>query len=193
MIKFAKIVLGCTLLASTQAVLADDLYRCGNTYQDSPCPKGSSRPINEKPFKPSISNKSVTANGNKAATAQKATVEASKKTKAVTRAKSVSKTKPIATPATLKPLPQAETAQTASRVVKQPVTMPPVSAQTAETQTAPTHKPVEKNIAEDEQGVCSSLKAGLKNIDEQKRKGGNAADLKQQQINLENAMQSAGC
>lgn len=193
MIKFAKIVLGYALLASTQAVLADDLYRCGNTYQDSPCPNGSSRPINEKPFKPSISNKSVTANGNKAATTQKATVEASKKTKAITRAKAVSKTKPVATPATLKPSPQAETAQTASPVVKQPVTMPPAVTQAAPPQATTTQKSIEKNIAEDEQGVCSSLKAGLKNIAEQKRKGGNAADLKQQQINLENAMQSAGC
>ncbi len=193
MIKFTKIILGCTLLASTQVILADDLYRCGNTYQDSPCPNGSSRPINEKPFKPSISNKSVTANGNKAAATKNTTENASKKPKAITKAKPISKTKPITAPVTLKPAPQTESAQTASPSATQPATTPPVSAQTVETQTAPTQKSVEQDIAGDEQGVCSSLKAGLKNIDEQKRKGGNTADLKQQRINLENAMHSAGC
>lgn len=181
------------LLASTQVILADDLYRCGNTYQDSPCPNGSNRPINEKSFKPSISNKSVTANGNKAAITKSTTENASKKPKTTTKVKPVSKTKPITAPVTLKPASQAETAQTAAPVVTRPVTTPPVSAQTAETQTTPTQKSIEKDIAEDEQGVCSSLKAGLKNIDEQKRKGGNTADLKQQQINLQNAMHSAGC
>ena len=49
---------------------------------------------------------------------------------------------------------------------------------------------------EDSQGMCSALKAGLANIASQKRKGGDAAfmkDLKEQQTELENVMKSAGC
>ncbi len=38
-------------LTCAQAALADDLYRCGNTYQDTPCKGVVSKPINEKPPK----------------------------------------------------------------------------------------------------------------------------------------------
>ncbi len=53
--KFAKLALVCMLLASTKVVLADDLYRCGNTYQDLPCQGVVSKPINAAPVrKPAI-------------------------------------------------------------------------------------------------------------------------------------------
>jgi len=38
-------------LTCAQDALADDLYRCGNTYQDTPCKGAVSKPINEKPPK----------------------------------------------------------------------------------------------------------------------------------------------
>jgi hypothetical protein len=45
----------CVILAGAQAALADDLYRCGNTYQDTPCKGVASKPINEaKPKKPNV-------------------------------------------------------------------------------------------------------------------------------------------
>jgi hypothetical protein len=53
-----------------------------------------------------------------------------------------------------------------------------------------------KEEQEDTQGVCNSLKTDLQNIANQKRKGGDAAfmkDLNQQQYKLESAMNSAGC
>jgi hypothetical protein len=53
--KIAKLALVCMLLASTKVVLADDLYRCGNTYQDVPCQGVVSKPINAAPVrKPAI-------------------------------------------------------------------------------------------------------------------------------------------
>lgn len=43
------------LLTSTKVVLADDLYRCGNNYQDVPCQGVVSKPINAAPVrKPAI-------------------------------------------------------------------------------------------------------------------------------------------
>jgi len=69
--KLAKIALFCMLLASIKAILADDVYRCGSTYQDAPCASGISRPINEKPIRASVSQhtlKAATSNGNKSHT-----------------------------------------------------------------------------------------------------------------------------
>jgi hypothetical protein len=37
------------MLACCQSALAADVYRCGNTYQDSPCKTEVSKPINQKP------------------------------------------------------------------------------------------------------------------------------------------------
>jgi hypothetical protein len=54
----------------------------------------------------------------------------------------------------------------------------------------------EAAVQEDSQGMCGALKAGLANIASQKRKGGDAAfmkDLKEQQTELENVIKSAGC
>lgn len=48
----------------------------------------------------------------------------------------------------------------------------------------------------DELGICSAFKAGLENIASERRKGGDAAtlkELKQQQNQLKNEMKSAGC
>jgi hypothetical protein len=56
--------------------------------------------------------------------------------------------------------------------------------------------PAQEQAQDDPQGICSSLKAGLKNVADEKRKGGDAArmtDLKNQQIQLENIYKSSGC
>ncbi len=37
------------MLACCQSAMAADVYRCGNTYQDSPCKTVVSKPINQKP------------------------------------------------------------------------------------------------------------------------------------------------
>jgi hypothetical protein len=66
---FANLIVSI-VLASTQAVLADDLYRCGNTYQDTPCRGVVSKPINEKPAKKSPINNNV-ASANKKVVATK--------------------------------------------------------------------------------------------------------------------------
>ncbi len=79
----------------------------------------------------------------------------------------------------------------------EPPSPAPVAMPTPPAEPAP-QKPAEpKEVAqEDSQGMCSALKAGLANIASQKRKGGDAAfmkDLKEQQTELENVMKSAGC
>jgi hypothetical protein len=59
---FASLIV-CVMLAGAQTALADDLYRCGNTYQDTPCKGVASKPINEKPAKkPPINNNVAPAN-----------------------------------------------------------------------------------------------------------------------------------
>lgn len=207
-LNLAKIALVCTLLASTGAVLADDVYRCGKLYQDSPCAGGNSRPMNEKPFRPSVSQqstKSATSNQNKPSAKPK---------------KMLGKRKPAAAPELTAPV-EIETTQntsttnspvTAAQAVLAPAaakpplaekptpitSVPAVNAAPAKVidkaiEAQPAQKLAEKEVVADEQGVCSSLNAGLKNIAEQKAKGGNIADLKQQQKNLESARKSAGC
>jgi hypothetical protein len=213
MLKLAKIALVCTLLASTKAVLADDVYRCGKVYQDSPCAGGNSRPMNEKPFRPSIIQHSPKIESNKAATSSVNKPYAKPK-------KVLSKRKPVAAPDPTEA--QVETTQNTSTTNNNPTAAaqavlapaaPPLpdenpalaknSAPVANSAPAkiidksieaqPAQKTAEKEVAADEQGVCSSLNAGLKNIAEQKAKSGNTADLKQQQKNLESAKKSAGC
>jgi hypothetical protein len=74
----------------------------------------------------------------------------------------------------------------------------PVAIPTPHAEPAP-QKPAlqkEETAQADSQGMCGALKAGLANIASQKRKGGDAAfmkDLKGQQTELENVMKSAGC
>ena len=50
---FASLVV-CVILASGQTALANDVYRCGTTYQDTPCKNATSKPINAKPERKSI-------------------------------------------------------------------------------------------------------------------------------------------
>jgi hypothetical protein len=60
-------------------------------------------------------------------------------------------------------------------------------------QAKPTEKPQDEA---DVLGICSSFKAGIANIADEKLKGGNAAhmkDLNQQQVHLKQEMKSAGC
>ncbi len=200
-LKLAKIALVCTLLASTGAVLADDVYRCGKVYQDTPCAGGNSRPMNEKPFRPSISQHPTKA-------------ETSSENKPHVKPKKVlSKRKPAAAPEPTET--EIETTQdssttdnpiAAAQAVLAPAANPtPAAIQVPTANPAPAkvvdksieaqaaQKTAEKEVVADEQGICSSLKAGLKNIAEQKAKSGNTADLKQQQKNLESAKKSAGC
>jgi hypothetical protein len=212
MFKLAKIALVCTLLASTRAVLADDVYRCGKVYQDSPCAGGNSKPMNEKPFRPSITQHSSKIGSNKAATSQ-TTAGSGNKAHAKTK-KMLSKSKPVAAPEQIET--EVETTQNTSatsnaQTILSPPTItsptaintPATSDSSKPTSAEPIQKPAEKpnsekpstekQVAGDDQGVCSSLNAGLKNIAEQKAKNGNSADLKQQQKNLESAKKSAGC
>ncbi|MGB7816954.1 MAG: hypothetical protein WBL28_11465 [Methylotenera sp.] len=277
------------LLVFSQSILADDLYRCGNTFQDTPCKTAAS----SKPVGKSAVKNSARQTGNMSVTNKKQTsletnddckqrgesakkimrmreagktvddqlkaapdsesqalinevykrngssfqvqnaierecAQQKQKTKltskwmaetkrllgigtAPTKNSTKSKTKLSPTPAEqaaalLQPTPpsmQPTPVQPASSPqqpapVTQPATAQPGQAvQPAETaqKTITAEKDNQQN-QEDEQGVCSSLKAGLENIASQKRKGGNAAymkDLKQQQNHLEGAMKSAGC
>jgi hypothetical protein len=216
MFKLAKIALFFTLLASTEAVLADDVYRCGKVYQDSPCAGGNSRPMNEKPFRPSI-NQQNTNHGSNHTTSN--TTSSENKPHAKPK-KMLSKRKPVAAPEPTEA--QVETTQNttlttntntitnnptaAAQAVMAPAANPapatdsvpaansaPAKVVDKPIEAQPAQKTAEKEVVADEQGVCSSLKAGLKNIAEQKAKSGNTADLKQQQKNLESAKQSAGC
>ena len=287
-----------------QTALADDLYRCGNTYQDTPCKGVVSKPINKKPFKPAPVNtssvsKKDTASNTPASTAdanckkqgeaakliiklrdsgvtadeqiaiatdsasvarikdtysrggsafqvqnavERECMQQQQKTSLTskwmaqakqmlgfgtnsgaaathTAAKNKAKQNPISKTATAKPLPPQPTAQVEPQAAPAAmpeqsgplsVIQPEVVAPTAPTAAAP-DTPIAKPTVvatqpaptaqkeenqEDPQGMCTSLKAGLKNIAEQKRKGGSAAvmkDLKAQQSNLEGVMKSAGC
>jgi hypothetical protein len=106
---------------------------------------------------------------------------------------------PVA-PAQPEPNPQPE--QPAPMHIEPPAPEPPLPAPVAiptpPVEPAP-QKPApqqEAAVQEDSQGMCGALKAGLANIASQKRKGGDAAfmkDLKEQQTELENVMKSAGC
>jgi len=297
-------IIVCLLVLFAQNALAEDMYRCGNTYQDTPCKGGGSKPINKKPFKPSPVNNSsvskkeiasntpasaadadckkqgeaakliiklrdsgVTADEQIAIATDSAAVarikdaysrsgsafqvqnavereclQQEQKTSLTSKwmaqakrllgfgtnsgaapthtvAKEKVKQKPISKTATTKPLPPQPTAQVEPQVA--PAAMPEQSGPLAVIQpevvapTAPVAAAPDTPIAkptvvatqpapsaqkeesqDDPQGMCTSLKAGLKNIAEQKRKGGSAAmmkDLKAQQNNLEGVMKSAGC
>jgi hypothetical protein len=204
----AKLALVCTLFASTGEALADDVYRCGKVYQDAPCAGGTSRPINEKPFRPSVNQQNT-----KHVTNHASSHTSSSENKLHAKAKRmVGKRKPIAAP---EPETQVETTQNtsttnsptaAAQAVMAPATNPapttnsapaanpaPATVVDRSIEAQPAQKVAEKEVVADEQGVCSSLNAGLKNIAEKKAKGGNTADLKQQQKNLESAKKSAGC
>ncbi len=53
------------MLACCQSTFAADVYRCGNTYQDSPCKTAVSKPINQKPV-----NNAVAPANNKVSTSK---------------------------------------------------------------------------------------------------------------------------
>ncbi len=212
-LKLAKIALVCTLLASTGAVLADDVYRCGKVYQDTPCAGGNSRPMNEKPFRSSANQQNtervtaVTTDNTRGHTSSNENKPHAK------HKRMVGKRKPVAAPETTET--QVETMQNtsttnsptaAAQAVLAPAENPaptenpapaanraPAKVVDKSIEAQPAQKTAEKEVAADEQGVCSSLNAGLKNIAVQKAKGGNTADLKKQQKNLESAKKSAGC
>lgn len=57
---FASLVV-YVILASSQTALGNDVYRCGNVYQDTPCKNGASKPINAKPERKNVSKTSQTA------------------------------------------------------------------------------------------------------------------------------------
>ncbi|MEQ1599286.1 MAG: hypothetical protein ABL880_07975 [Methylotenera sp.] len=69
---FASLIV-CVILASGQTALANDVYRCGTTYQDTPCKNAASKPINEK-----LERKNVTPGVSK--TTQKVQIPASANT-----------------------------------------------------------------------------------------------------------------
>jgi hypothetical protein len=310
------------MLVGAQTALANDMYRCGNSYQDTPCKNATSKPINEK-----TARKNVTTSNNKT-TINKAQIPASANTDCKLRgesAKSIAnmrdtglsedalkanaadsytaalvtdvykrtgsafqiqnaiereciqqqqkqsltskwmsqakrllgfgaapansnvknKTspqpvainkiapakpaqpqirstadpKPVLEPGQAVPVPAPavqpeEPSQPLAPAPTQPVPTqvepaapppvpePPPPAPVAKptpmpAEPAPQKPAAQKEVAqEDAQGMCGALKAGLANIASQKRKGGDAAymkDLKEQQIELENVMKSAGC
>jgi hypothetical protein len=100
------------------------------------------------------------------------------------------------------PSPQPEPVQPAppheEPAAPPPAPEPPPPAPVAKPAPPPAEPVLQKEetAQADSQGMCSALKAGLANIASQKRKGGDAAfmkDLKEQQTELENVMKSAGC
>ncbi len=248
------------LLLFSQSILADDLYRCGNTYQDTPCKSAaSSKPISKSAVKNSAKQTGNTPVTNKKQTSLEANIDCKQRgesAKKIMRMREAGKTvddqlkaePDSASQALIKDVYNrsgssfqvqnaierectqqkqktkltskwmAETKRLlgigtapAKSSANSKTKLPPTPAEQAATllqPTPPSMQPAQaaqKTITaekdnqqnqEDEQGVCSSLKAGLENIASQKSKGGNAAhmkDLKQQQIHLEGAMKSAGC
>lgn len=306
------------MLAGAQTALADDLYRCGNTYQDTPCKGVVSKPINEKPAKKSSVNNNVAPAGKKAvvsnsapaapatvATAldckkrgedakviaklrdigvhendqltiatevekkalikkvyghsgnafqiqnavEKECLQQQQKTSLTSKWMSQARrmlgfgTAPAPTEASVKnkvkPAPKikttpAQSAQPQIRSTADPKPVieqnQPISAPTTQPEPSPQHEitqpepapviqpepvvaqpeppqapepapvaqpaPQKEAASADSQGMCGALKAGIANIASQKRKGGDAAfmkDLKDQQTELENVMKSAGC
>jgi hypothetical protein len=300
----------CLVLASAQIALADDLYRCGNTYQDTPCKGVVSKPINEKPAKKSPINNNVAPTSKKVIASNPAaptTADECKKrgeaakiiaklrevgvsadeqiaiapdSASVARIKDIygrsgsafqvqnaverecmqqqqktsltskwmaqarsmlgfgaapaptetsvkNKTKPVpkikaapaqqaqpqvrstadpkevfepaqpmpapaAQPVPNTPAPTPATVQVQPEPVAQPEPAPQATAPIAK----PEPPPEKVETQGEAQGMCGALKAGLANIASQKRKGGDAAtmkDLKDQQTELENVMKSAGC
>ncbi len=84
LLKVFTSLIACVVLAGAQTALADDLYRCGNAYQDTPCKGVASKPINEKPTKkPPVSNNIAPASkkviANNSATAAPITADDCKK------------------------------------------------------------------------------------------------------------------
>jgi hypothetical protein len=306
---FASLIV-CAILVCVQPALAEDsMYRCGNTYQDTPCKGVVSKPINEpKPKKANISvhetpvTKKVVAAKEPAPTLQadckksgedakvigklrdigvpeqdqvaittdKAKITLIKKVYSLSgnafqvqnavekeclqqsqkisltsqwmaKAKkilgfgtSATTSKPKSTPIKVAP---AKPAQSPIRSTADPklveippeptIPMPapimppepqavpaaepsPAAQPVPEPQPAPEPKPepapappakpapapAKEDVQDDPQGICSALKAGMKNVADEKRKGGDAArmtDLKNQQIQLENLYKSSGC
>jgi hypothetical protein len=72
----------CLIVMAAQAALADDLYRCGNTYQDTPCKGVVSKPINEKPAKKSPINNNVAPASKKVVTSNNTSTAAAPATDA---------------------------------------------------------------------------------------------------------------
>ncbi len=296
-----RILISANLLCA-QTALAADVYRCGNSYQDTPCKAVASKPINQKPAAASTSNvttkkielptavnadckqrgeaaksiakmresgleegalKSSATDSYTAALVtdvfkhqgsafqiqnaiERECVQQQQKTSLTGKwmaearrllgfgaasnsanisAKPPAPAKPAPTKPTLtKPAPATPVSpQIKSTAEPKPVAEPtpppapivqpeqaapaaPTPAPAPTVETAPPEptppaqpvakKPVAKAAQDDNQGMCDSLKAGLKNISEQKHKGGDDAlmqDLKQQEDNLKSVMDSAGC
>jgi hypothetical protein len=260
-------IFALVLLVFSQSILADDLYRCGNTYQDTPCKNAvSSKPIGGS----SVNKKSahidykVTKNNNTVPAVVNVDCKQRRESaKKIMRMREAGKTvddqlnaEPDSASQVLikdvyshngssfqvqnaieheciqqqeksrlsekqmmesKRLKGAESASVKESAINKKrlsptpaalaatVLQPPATKQAKPVQPAPTAMSIPANLQnsttqkvdqEDTQGICSSLKSGLQNISNQKRKGGDATfmkDLNQQQLNLESAMKSAGC
>jgi hypothetical protein len=305
---FASLIVYAFLVGAQPALAEDSMYRCGNTYQDTPCKGVVSKPINEpKPKKANISvhetpvTKKVVAAKEPAPTLQadckkrgedakvigklrdigvpeqdqvaittdKAKITLIKKVYGLSgnafqvqnavekeclqqnqktsltgqwmakakkllgfgAAPATSKPKPVPKPTQpeirstadpkpveiapvqtpVEPMPAPSEPQTAPAAPElAPTPPPPEPAPPPEPKPAPEPKPepvpappakptpapAQEQAQDDPQGICSALKAGMKNVADEKRKGGDAArmtDLKNQQIQLENIYKSSGC
>jgi hypothetical protein len=94
---FLKHVLACTFVVGAQSALAGDMYRCGNSFQDTPCPALKSPAAvkaNAKPIKTNVNKTPVALN-------KPASNVGNDKTVAATSTETKTETKPeAATPAT---------------------------------------------------------------------------------------------
>lgn len=100
------------------------------------------------------------------------------------------------------PAPQSEPApEPAAKPAPSPEPVaPPVPEKPApapaKPEPAPAPAPAQEEAQDDPQGICSSLQKGLKNVNDQLKKGGDAAtmtDLKNQKTQLERIYKSSGC
>jgi hypothetical protein len=250
-----------TLLTYSQVTLADDLYHCGNSYQDTPCKnavntkstsKKTAQIVNNSTANEKLSSLTVSTDCKKRGEIAKEIAKFRHAGK--TEDQQLKATTDIASQALIKNVysrrgsslqvqyviehecmqliekdrltkkQMAESARLSNGSIvssnsrpNNPIKISPKVATTPSLPTLPrtsaldepTIQPVPSApIAQtikvkenqhdegDELGICRAFKAGLENIASQKRKGGDAAymkDLKQQQNQLTHEMKSAGC
>lgn len=218
----------CALFVCSQSALATDMYRCGNSFQDTPCASMSGTKSTN-----TTSNNSV-ANENQAS--PQVDVDCKQRGDA---AKKISWMREIGKTADdqIANAPDSESQALVKDVYKHrgnslqvkyaiehecmqqkeknrlaeklmieaerlrsgsSISTGSVTVSNAQPKAVAQKEEPIKNTQnrDDKLSACSSLKSGLDNIANKRRKGGNAGymeDLRQQQNQLESAMKSAGC
>ena len=202
---------------------SDEVYHCGkNTYQSMPCAYTKTKAAADKQAEPEKTTKNVknpnALNKPKPLAMEPKVEPLPAPTKPVQPI--VTKKPAVAAPPALKSAPKPAPKQETKPVVDAPVSKPPATlpepapVKAPEPVTAPEPvappvaepEPIQAPVAEPEKteeappksqtdlGVCDSLKAGLDNIENQKKSGaGDAADLNRQQKELEKVMKQSGC